>query len=152
MKAWMAVLVAAGTLLANNAFAELRVDRAWVRATVPQQSTTAVYLRLTAVGSDVRVGAASTPVAGMAEFHRMRMDNEIARMEHVDGIDLKAGGTLELQPGGYHLMLMDLKGPLKAGQRVPIMFRYREGSRDASATVEAEVRALNAGPPEGQAR
>lgn len=152
MKAGIAALVFAGALFAHDAVAELQLDRAWVRASVPHQSTTAVYLRLTAIGRDVRVRGASTPVAGIAEIHRMKMDNEIARMEHADGIDLKAGESLELQPGGYHLMLMDLKAPLKAGQRVRIEFQYSEGSRDATATVDAEVRALNAGPPGGPPR
>jgi hypothetical protein len=70
------------------------------------------------------VGAA-TPVAGVAELHEMRMEGDVMRMRAVDKLDLPAGRTVELKPGGYHLMLMDLKQPLPQGSSVPLTLLFR---------------------------
>jgi copper(I)-binding protein len=71
--------------------------------------------------SGSRLQSASTPAAGLAEVHEMRLEGDIMRMQALkDGLDLPAGQTVELKPGGYHLMLLDLKSPLAKGSTVAL--------------------------------
>jgi periplasmic copper chaperone A len=68
----------------------------------------------------------STAVAGVNEVHEMRMDAGVMRMRAVDAIKLPAGQTVELKPGGYHLMLLDLKQPLALGDKVSVTLRFKD--------------------------
>lgn len=103
----------------------LRVENAWIRAAVPGQSGTGAFMRLTAT-QPLRLVGVSTPVAGVAEVHEMRMDGDVMRMRAIPGLDLPAGQAVELKPGSYHLMLMSLKAPLKADTRVPVTLLLRD--------------------------
>lgn len=98
--------------------AQVRVDSAWVRATVPSQSATGAFMRLTAQ-KDVVLTGASSPVAGIVEVHEMSMDKGIMRMRAAERVPLKAGQTIELKSGGLHIMMMDLKNQIKAGRACP---------------------------------
>lgn len=139
----MTVLVA--SLLAASAQAQVTVKDAWVRATVPQQKATGAFMQLQA-GKDSKLVSASSPVTPVVEVHEMVMQDNVMKMRQVLGIDLPAGKTVELKPGGYHVMLMDLKQPVKEGDVVPItlVVESKDGKRE-SVEVKASVRALAAG-------
>jgi hypothetical protein len=105
--------------------AQPAVQGAWVRASVPGQQATGAFMRITAKEPGQLVGATS-PVAGSAQVHEMKMEGDVMRMRPAGPIDLPAGKTLELKPGGYHLMLQDLKKPLEAGGTVPLTLVFRD--------------------------
>jgi len=91
---------------------EVQVQNAWARATVPGQKASGAFMRLVA-SRDLRLKAVSSPVAGIAQVHAMTVENNIMKMQALpDGLELPAGKAVELKPGGYHLMLLDLKSQL----------------------------------------
>jgi periplasmic copper chaperone A len=98
---------------------EVTVSDAWARATVAGQKASGVFMKLTAKDNARLVGV-STPVAGVAEIHQMKMDDNVMKMSSVSVLDLPAGKPVELKPGSYHLMLMDLKAPLLKDSTVPV--------------------------------
>lgn len=125
------------------AFAQVRVNEPWVRATVPQQKVTGAFMQLSSSRA-MRLVEARSPVAGVVEIHEMAMDQGIMRMRQVPGVDLPAGKTVDLKPGGYHVMLMELKRQLKEGESVPITL-VLEGKDKKRETLEVKaiVRPLN---------
>ncbi len=114
-----------------------KVDVAWVRGSVPGQRGTGGFMRLTAREPLQLVGA-STPVAGVAEIHEMKMEGDVMRMRAVDKVDLVPGVAFELKPGGYHLMLMDLKQPLQKDALVPLTLLFRNAA-GAPLRMELQV-------------
>jgi copper(I)-binding protein len=142
------LLIATLLAVTANAWAQgaatVTIKDAWVRATVAQQKATGAFMQLTAK-SDVKVVAASSPIAGVVEIHEMAMDKDVMKMRAVPALDLPAGKTVELKPGGYHMMLMDLKGPVKEGDLVSLslVLEGKDGQRE-TLEVKAPVRALNA--------
>ena len=117
---------AASAQVAPAASAPLaKVEGAWVRSAVPGQQGTGAFMKLTAKAAVQLVGV-STPVAGTAELHEMKMDGDLMTMRPIAKLDLPAGRTVELKSGGYHLMLMDLKQPLLAGTTVPLTLVLRD--------------------------
>ena len=104
-----------------------RVEGAWVRSAVPGQHGTGAFMKITAPRPMQLVGVA-TPVAGVAQVHEMKMEGDVMKMRAVPALDLPAGRSVELKPGGYHLMLMDLKQSLEAGSTVPITLLLRDGA------------------------
>ena len=137
-------ILAATLLAAGAAQAQVTVQDAWVRATVPQQKGTGAFMQLHSA-KDVRLVAASSPSAPIVEVHEMALQDNVMRMRHVPGLELPAGKTVELKPGGYHVMLMDLPAQVKAGDTVPLtlVFEGKDGQRE-SVQVQAPVRAVNA--------
>ncbi|MCZ7560118.1 MAG: copper chaperone PCu(A)C [Burkholderiaceae bacterium] len=131
--------------LAGAAFAQVTVSDPWVRATVASQKASGAFMTLTAP-RDTRLVAASSPVAGVVEIHEMAMRDNVMRMRAVDALALPAGKAVKLEPGGYHVMLMQLKGPLNAGDTVALELVF-EGADKARETVQvqAPVRALTSG-------
>lgn len=118
------------------------IEDAWVRGTVAQQSATGAFMRMTA-SHNARLVAVESPVAGVAEIHEMAMENDIMRMRAVTGLALSAGHTIELKPGGYHLMLMDLKHTVQAGQYVPMTLVFEDANNQRfTQHIQAPVRAL----------
>ncbi|MCK6408943.1 copper chaperone PCu(A)C [Thauera sp.] len=126
------------------AMADVAVSEAWVRATVPAQKATGAFMQLKS-DADARLLSATSPVAGVVEIHEMVMDGAVMKMNAVPGLDLPAGRTVELAPGGYHVMLMDLKQQVKEGDEVPLTLTVenKDGSR-ATLEVKAAARPLNA--------
>ena len=120
---------------------DLTVARPYARATVPGQAAGGGYLTLHNKGPSDRLIAASTPVSNTVELHSMTMEGDIMRMRQLDAIDLPSGQTVELKPGGMHLMLMGLKAPLKPGDSVVLKLRFEKAGE---VTVQAKVRAANA--------
>ena len=103
----------------------VRITHAWARASVPGQKATGAFMTLTANAPLQLVGVAS-PAAGVAEVHEMARDGDVMRMRAVPALALPADKAVELKPGGYHLMLMDLKAPLAAGSTVPLTLLLRD--------------------------
>jgi copper(I)-binding protein len=118
MKKQIFVLIASITFAAG-ASAQLSVSQPWVRATVPQQTSTGAFMQLSSA-TDARLVAVSTPAAGSVEIHKMAMEGQTMRMGPVDGIDLPAGKPVSLAAGGYHIMLLDLKRQLKDGEAITL--------------------------------
>jgi copper(I)-binding protein len=119
------------------------VSHAWVRGTVPQQQASGAFMQITSAAGG-RLVAVSTPVAGVAEVHEMKMaDGGVMKMAAVAALELPAGKTIELKPGGYHIMLMNLKQQLKAGDSVPLTLTIEgPGGRRETLQVSAPVKAL----------
>lgn len=137
------VVLAALLTLAGAAQAQVDVQQAWIRATVPQQKTTGAFMQLTSA-SDARLVGASTPLAGSAEIHAMEMKGNMMRMHAVDGVDLPAGKSVNFASGGYHIMLLDLKRQLKAGDSVPLTLLLQDKDKKRSAlTLNVPVKPLN---------
>jgi len=124
------------------AMAQVNAKEAWVRATVAEQKATGAFMQLSAPAGGRLVEVRSS-VAGVVELHEMSMEGTTMKMRAVPGIDLPAGKTVELKPGGYHVMLMGLKQPLKEGQTVTLTLLV-EGpdKKRESIDVKAQVRAL----------
>jgi len=134
------VLVAA----AAPAWAQVTVSQPWVRGTVQGQKASGAFMQLKSAEGATLVGARS-PVAGVVEIHEMRMESNVMRMRAIPKLDLPAGQAVELKPGGYHVMLMDLKQPLKKGDTVPITLRIQgKDGKPQEVEVKAEVRDLAA--------
>jgi len=134
-----AILIAATVLASAAAHAQVTVADAWVRTTVAQQTTTAAYMTITSAHGGKLVEA-SSPVAASAEVHEMKMAGDMMKMRAVDALPLPAGKPVELKPSGYHMMLMGLKAPLKAGDVVPIKLVV-EDAKGKRQTVEVEAAA-----------
>lgn len=102
------------------------VKDAWVRATVPGQKGTGAFMKITSREPMRLVGAAS-PVAGVTEIHEMKLEGDVMRMRAMpNGLELPAGKTVEFKSGSYHVMLMDLKGPLVKDGKVPLTLVLRD--------------------------
>jgi copper(I)-binding protein len=126
----VSVLLATGTLLASlssSLWAQtVEVKDAWARATVQGQKASGAFMKLTAKEGATLVGV-SSPVAGVAEVHEMKMDGDVMRMRALDaGLALPAGKAVELKPGGYHVMLMDLKLPLQKDTSIPVTLTFKD--------------------------
>lgn len=137
--------MAAGLLVSAAAFAQVSVQDAWVRGTVPGQTSSGAFMTLQSADGAKVVGV-STPVAGTAEIHEMKMDGNVMRMKALPSLDLPKGQAVQLKPGGYHVMLMDLKQPLVKDTVVPITLKVElADKRVVEQKVEAKVRDLTAG-------
>jgi copper(I)-binding protein len=138
----VAVVSAALALSGLAAAAQTTVTDAWVRGTVAQQKATGLFAKITSVNGGKLV-AASSPIAGAVEVHEMVMEGNVMKMRPVPALELPAGKVVELKPGGYHVMLLELKQPLKAGDTVPVnlVVEGKDGKRE-SVEVKATVRAL----------
>lgn len=139
------ILIASSLFLAAAAaHAQVQVKDPWVRATVPQQTATGAFMQLSSP-TDARLVSASSPVAGVVELHEMAMEKDVMKMRAVPGIAIPAGKGAELKPGGYHVMLMNLKSQMKEGDVVPItlVVEGKDGKRQ-TLEVKAPVRPLSA--------
>jgi len=136
------LVLAAASLFTSAAFAQVTVTDPWIRATVPAQKTAGAFMQLRSPKAS-RLVEVQSPVAGRAEIHQMDMQGQTMRMQKVDGIDLPAGQPVNLSSGGYHIMLFDLKQPLKEGEQVPLtlVFLGADKKRE-NVTVQVPVKPL----------
>ena len=131
-------------LAALPALAQVTVGEPWVRATVAQQKATGAFMTLTSA-QGARLIAASSPAAGAVEVHEMKMVDDVMRMRQITALELPAGKPVALSPGGYHLMLLELKQPLKDGDKVALTLEIEDAQKVRSKIViDAPVRPLNA--------
>lgn len=117
--------------------AAVDVQGAWARATVQGQKATGAFMKLTAK-ENAKLVSASSPVAGVVEIHEMKMEENVMKMRAIPSLDLPAGKAVELKPGGYHVMLMDLKEPLKKETTVPITLVLKD-DKGVESKVELTV-------------
>lgn len=131
-------------LLSLNATAQtqvVQVKDAWARPAVPGQSGTGAFMTLNAPQGATLVGA-SSPAAGVTELHEMKMEGHMMKMHAVPKLALPAGHDVQLKSGGHHLMLMDLKQPIKEGEKISIELRVLDAA-GKSVTVPVEVPVKN---------
>lgn len=140
LRNWVAGMGLAVGLTAA-AVAQVQVDHAWARATVVGQKGTGAFMTITAPAGARLVGATS-PVAGVVEIHEMAMDGSVMRMRALPkGLELPAGKAVEFKPGGYHVMLMDLKEPLKDGTRLKLELKLEDkDGKLVTQPLEIDVR------------
>ena len=129
-------------LVAHTAAHSVVVRDAWIRGTVDTQTATGGYMEITSREHSRLVSASST-AAGRVELHEMRMEGNTMKMRAVETLALPAGKTVRLSPGGYHLMLLDLKHALRPGVAVPVTLVVEDSDgKRRMIEVTAEVRAL----------
>jgi periplasmic copper chaperone A len=123
----------------------IEVSNAWTRATVAAQKAGGVYLDIRS-STPARLLRAASPLAARVEIHNMTMENGVMKMFPVKALELTAGQTVKLAPGGYHVMLLDLKQQLKAGDSVPLTLTVERADKSvATIEVRAEVRDMAGG-------
>ena len=136
-------LVAVSSAAALTAAAQVVVADAWVRGVVIGQNTTGAFMQLKSPADTVLVGVAS-PVARIVEIHAMKIDAGVMKMNAVARLSLPAGKAVELAPGGYHVMLMDLTRPIQQGDIVPLTLTFEDkGGTRQTVEVKAPVKPLN---------
>lgn len=134
---WIAFALA---FVAAPVLAQVRIDDAWARATAPGAKVGAGYMKISSPAADRLVGA-SSPAAARVEMHVTIKDGDVMRMREVKAYDIPARGSFALEPGGAHLMLVDIKAPLKEGTKLPVTLRFE---KSGEVKVELQVRALAA--------
>ncbi|MCU1727433.1 copper chaperone PCu(A)C [Pseudomonas sp. 7P_10.2_Bac1] len=134
--------------LSLNVSAQTVIDDAWVRATVPGQHSSGAFMHITA-STDSKLVEVKSPVAKTVEIHESTMKNDVMSMQAVPFVALPAGKTVNIEPEGYHVMLMDLVGQVKDGDQVPLTLIVEDakGTKE-SIEVKAQARALNTMPME----
>lgn len=117
---------------------DLTVADPWSRATPPMANVAAGYLTIRNAGRQAeRLVRASSPAASRVEIHWMEMEDDVMTMREMEeGIEIPAGGAVELAPGGYHLMLVGLAAPLTQGEHVPLTLNFEGGSVDVVLDVQ----------------
>ena len=101
------------------------VKNAWVRAPAPGAEVTAAYMAIQ-VTEPMTLTSATSVAAKAVEVHSMSMKNGVMEMREIKTLDLKPGKPVKLEPGGFHLMLIDLKQPLKAGDSVDLVLNFTD--------------------------
>ncbi len=140
------IAVIALVVSSMSAWAGVTVEAPWVRGTVEGQQASGAFMVLRS-SVDAFVIGVSTPVAGVAEVHEMTLEGGVMKMRAVPRLALPADEAVELKPGGYHVMLMNLKQSLKKGELVPITLTIETANKKIEKIeVKAEVRDLTAMP------
>ncbi len=125
MKNTFRIIVCLLFLAAANTRAEVMISDAWVRANAPGQSVGAAYMTLKSA-QESQLFHVDSPAAGSVEIHSMSMTNGIMKMRSLETLPLQAGKAEKLAPGGFHLMLFDLKKPLKAGEKATFTLCFKD--------------------------
>lgn len=112
---------------------DLEAREAWVRATVPGQPVAGAYLTLKSA-SPLRLISARSEVARAVELHQMSLKDGVMRMRRLESLELPAGQEVKLAPGGIHLMLLDLKRPLSAGEEIDLDLVTRASGQESRTT------------------
>ncbi len=122
----------------------VQVAGAWVRSTVPGQKGTGAFMQITS-GQALRLVGVTSAVAGVSEVHEMKMEGDVMKMRRVKGVDLPAGVAVELKPGGYHVMLMDLKQPVLPSSSVPLTLIF-ENAKGVESRLDLNLKASTVAP------
>jgi hypothetical protein len=130
----------AGCLAAQAAWAaNISVSDAWARATMPGQRVSGAYMQIQS-DTDARLVGVSSPAVPRVEVHEMKMDGDVMRMREVKAIDLPKGKTVSLEPGGFHIMLMNLQKPIGVGEVIPLILTVESGGKRQTVEVKAAAR------------
>lgn len=144
----LAAAVASPTRADEVKAGDLVISQGWSRATPKGAKIGSGYLTIENKGTTPdRLVAVSADVAGKVEVHEMTMNNGVMTMRPVDnGLTIDPGKTVKLSPGGYHLMMFDLKSPLKQGDTLPITLTFEKAGK---ANVSLAVEGIGAQGPDG---
>ena len=125
---------------------DLVISQAWSRATPGGAKVAGGYLTIENKGAAAdRLVSVSADIAGKAEVHEMAVDNGVMKMRQLDkGLVIEPGKTVKFAPGGYHLMLQELKGPFKQGDKVPVTLQFEKAGKVA---VSLDVQGVGAQAP-----
>jgi len=134
----LAALAACAVSLPSWA-ANISVTDAWARATLPGQQVSGAYMQIQS-DADARLVGVSSPAVARVEVHEMKMDGDVMRMRELKSVDLPKGKVVSLQPGGFHLMLMNVKKPLVAGDIIPFTLVVESGGKRQKIEVKVEAR------------
>lgn len=147
MLAILAVALAIGFSQAQSA-SSISIEKPFSRATPGGAKVAAGYMTITNKGTAAdRLVSASSPAAGTVEIHEMKMQGGIMKMrELAGGLPIEAGNTAALAPGGNHLMLVELKAPLKQGDKVPVTLNFEKAGK---VEITLDVLAIGGQPPAG---
>ena len=137
----MSITISGATLAQTAATGAIKIENAYTRATVPGQQVAGGFMKIENKGAADQLISASSPAAGEVQLHEMAMDGNVMKMRQVKDIVLPAGGTVELKPGGLHLMFMNIKAPLAAGQTVPVKLKF---AKAGEVEVKMPVNAMGA--------
>lgn len=140
MKALVAAVLLASAATLPAWAANVSVTDAWARATMPGQKVSGAYMQIRS-DADARLVGVSSPAVPRVEVHEMKMDGDVMRMREVKAIELPKGKTVSLEPGGYHIMLMNLTKPIAAGEIIPLVLTVESGGTQQTIEVKAEARA-----------
>jgi len=103
----------------------IKIENAYTRSTVPGQQVAGGFMKIENKGGPAdQLVSASSPVAGEVQLHEMSMEGNVMKMRQVKDIAVPAGGSVELKPGGLHLMFMNIKAPLTSGETVPVKLKF----------------------------
>jgi copper(I)-binding protein len=126
----------------NAKVGSVQIENAYTRSTVPGQMAAGGFMKIENKGSGPdQLISASSPVAGEVQLHEMAMDGNVMKMRQVKDIAVPAGGSVELKPGGLHLMFMNIKAPLAAGGTVPLKLKF---AKAGEVEVQLPVNAMGA--------
>lgn len=146
-----ALALVSGAAWAHADAAHVTAEGAWARMTVVGQQASGAFVRLTAQ-EPLRLVGVESPAAALGEIHEMAMDGDVMRMRAIDGLDLPQGQTVELKPGGHHIMLQQLKGPLVLDTQVPVTLVFQDAQGQVSRLhLQVPVRRMAAGAGHGGA-
>ena len=121
----IALMALAGSIQAQEAkVGSIKIENAYVRATAPGQPAAGAFMKIENSGTADQLVSASYPAAGEVQLHQMSMEGNVMKMGQVKDIAVPANGSVDLKPGGYHIMLMNIKAPLKAGETVPVKLKF----------------------------
>lgn len=146
----LAAVTALATTLSAPLWAQtVDVSGAWARATVQGQKASGAFMTLTAKDGATLVSV-SSPVAGVAEVHEMKMEGDVMKMRPVQGgLALPAGKAVALSPSAYHVMLMDLKLPLRKDTTIPMTLVFKD-AKGVESKKELQVPVANTAPMQGK--
>ena len=141
MKFRFPMIIAATLFAVPTVQAQVSVADPWVRATVSEQKTTGAFMKITSP-VDAKLVDVRTTAAGRTEIHEMAMVGDTMKMRQIPNLPLPAGATVELKPGGFHVMLFELAVQAKEGNTVPLTLVIEAGGKQETVEVNAVVRAL----------
>ena len=139
----IALMALAGSIQAQEAkVGSIKIENAYVRATAPGQPAAGAFMKIENSGTADQLVSASSPAAGEVQLHQMSMEGNVMKMGQVKDIAIPANGSVDLKPGGYHIMLMNIKAPLKAGETVPVKLKF---AKAGEVEVKLPVNAVGSG-------
>ena len=119
---------------------DLEIEKPWARATAPGASVGGGYLVIRNKGAaGDRLLGVTSPASARVEMHEMAMEKDVMRMREVKGVDVPAKKSVEFRPGGFHLMLMELKAPLRQGDKVPVTLRFEKAGEVKTELVVEDL-------------
>ncbi|TXL74894.1 copper chaperone PCu(A)C [Vineibacter terrae] len=125
---------------------DLKIAKPWARETARMARAGGAFMTIENTGSTPdKLLKASSPAAARTEVHTVIQDGDVMRMREVSALDLAPKSKVELKPGGYHVMLMDLKAPLKAGDRFPMTLTFEKAGE---VTVDIVVEKMSGPAPD----